>query len=109
MAKRKRKLDRVMRGSTEEEKLKDQVVREQIMAEVPKRKHMGGAYVSPIAAAIKAAREAKGMSWYAVAKAAGIPNSGTVRDIERGQDAQISNVEKIAAVLGLQLELRDAS
>jgi hypothetical protein len=40
-----------------------------------------------------------------VAKLAGIPNSSTVRDIEYGRDAQFSNVEAVAKVLGLRLEL----
>lgn len=53
----------------------------------------------------RAAREAKGLTWYAVAKLAGIPNSGTVRDIEAGRDAQLSNVRAVARVLGLRLEL----
>src|ERR1700675_3449444 len=39
-----------------------------------------------IGAQIRAAREARGMTWYAVAKQAGIPNPGTVRDIEYGRD-----------------------
>ena len=54
---------------------------------------------------IRAAREAKGLTWYAVAKLAGIPNSSTVRDLEYGRDAQLSNVQAVAKVLGLRLEL----
>ena len=45
------------------------------------------------------------MTWYAVAKLAGIPNPNTVRDIEYGRDAQLSNVQAVAKVLGLRLEL----
>jgi ribosome-binding protein aMBF1 (putative translation factor) len=40
---------------------------------------------SGIAARIRAAREAQGLTWYAVAKRAGIPNPSTVRDIEYGR------------------------
>ena len=54
---------------------------------------------------IREAREAQGLTWYAVAKAAGIPNSGTIRDIEAGRDAKLSNIEAIAGVLGLKLTL----
>lgn len=53
-------------------------------------------------------RKAQGLTWYAVAKKAGIPNSGTVRAIEEGQDAKLSSVEAIAKVLGLKLEVVDA-
>lgn len=58
-----------------------------------------------IADQLRKAREAKGLTWYAVAKAAGVPNSGTIRDIEAGHDAKLSNIEAIARVLGLRLEL----
>ena len=45
------------------------------------------------------------MPWYALAKLAGIPNPNTVRDMEYGRDAQLSNVQTVAKVLGLRLEL----
>jgi hypothetical protein len=54
---------------------------------------------------VRCAREAKGLTWYAVAKAAGIPNQNTVRDIEYGRDVNLSNLEAVAAVLGLRLAL----
>lgn len=58
-----------------------------------------------IGARIRAAREAQGLTWYAVAQRAGIPNPSTVRDIEYGRDAKLSNVQAIANALGLRLEL----
>ena len=59
-----------------------------------------------IAADLRRARKAQGLTWYAVAKLAGIPNPNTVRDIEQGnRDAQLSNVEAIARALGLTLEV----
>lgn len=54
---------------------------------------------------IRRAREAQGLTWYALAKLAGIPNANTVRDIEYGRDAQISSVQAVAKALGLRLEL----
>jgi hypothetical protein len=60
-----------------------------------------------IGAQIRAAREAKGLTWYAVAKLAGIPNPATIRDIEFGRDAKLSNLEAIANALGLVLELAE--
>ncbi|MGA2035169.1 MAG: helix-turn-helix transcriptional regulator [Thermoguttaceae bacterium] len=58
-----------------------------------------------IAARLRSAREAQGLTWYAVAKRAGIPNPGTVRDIEYGRDTKLSSIEAVAGVLGLRLEL----
>lgn len=67
----------------------------------------GGRQESPpgLPAQIRAAREAQRLTWYAVAKLAGIPNPNTVRDIEYGRDAQLSNVQAVAKALGLRLEL----
>jgi len=61
-----------------------------------------------IAAQIRRARKAQGLSWYAVAQKAGIPNSNTVRDIEYGEDAKLSSVEAVAKALGLKLEAVEA-
>ena len=61
-----------------------------------------------IGAKIRAARESQGLTWYAVAKAAGIPNPATVRDIEFGRDTKLSSIEAIAAALGLELDLVEA-
>ena len=47
----------------------------------------------------RAARQAKGLTWYPVAKLTGIPNPNTVRDIEYGRDAQLSNVKAVAQAL----------
>jgi len=58
-----------------------------------------------IPAKIRQAREAQGRTWYALAKAAGIPNQGTIRDIEQGMDVKFSNLQAIAAALGLELDL----
>ena len=61
-----------------------------------------------IGAKIRAARELQGLTWYAVANAAGIPNPATVRNIEYGRDTKLSSIEAIAAALGLKLDLVDA-
>jgi DNA-binding phage protein len=58
-----------------------------------------------IAARIRAVREAQGLTWYAVAKRAGVPNPSTVRDIEYGRDTKLSSVQAVAQALGLRLEL----
>ena len=58
-----------------------------------------------IGAKIRAARESQELTWYAVAKAAGIPNPATIRDIEYGRDSKLSSIEAIAVALGLELDL----
>jgi len=58
-----------------------------------------------IAARIRQTRQKQGLTWYAVAKRAGIPNPSTVRDIEYGRDTKLSSVQAVARSLGLQLEL----
>ncbi len=58
-----------------------------------------------IAARIRFAREAQGLTWYAVAKKAGVPNPSTIRDIEHGRDTKLSSVQAVAQALGLRLEL----
>jgi transcriptional regulator with XRE-family HTH domain len=69
--------------------------------------HGAGPKVSPpgIAARVRAAREAKGLTWYALAQLAKIPNPNTVRDIEHGSDVKLSNLQAVAEALGLRLEL----
>jgi ribosome-binding protein aMBF1 (putative translation factor) len=57
---------------------------------------------------IRTARENQGLTWYAVAKRAGIPNPSTVRDIEYGRDTKLSSVQAVAKALGLKLELLEA-
>ena len=54
---------------------------------------------------IRQARQSRGLTWYALAKLAGIPNANTVRDIEYGRDAQLLTVQAVARALGLRLEL----
>ncbi len=47
------------------------------------------------------------MTWYALAKLAGIPNANTVRDIEYRRDAQLSTVQAMAHAPGLRLDLTE--
>jgi len=59
-----------------------------------------------IAAELRRAREAQGLTWYAVAEQAGL-EANTVRDIEYGREATVSNIEAVARALGLRLELSE--
>ena len=62
-----------------------------------------------IGATLRKARQTQGLTWYAVAKAAGIPHAATVRDLELGKDAKISTVVAIAKALGLAVVIREAA
>jgi len=48
-------------------------------------------------------------SFFHLAKEAGIPNQTTVRDIEQGKDVKLSNLQAVARVLGLKIEMVEAS
>ncbi|MBI3462523.1 MAG: helix-turn-helix transcriptional regulator [Planctomycetes bacterium] len=101
-----KKFNRLVRPATAEERKRHAEIRERVMQEFPPVAGAGRKESPPgIPAEIRRAREAKGLTWYAVAKLAGIPNPNTVRDMEYGRDAQLSNVEAVAKVLGLRLEL----
>lgn len=83
-------------------------MRRKIRHEFPPAATNRSASKKGLAARIRAAREAHGMTWYSVAKKAGIPNPSTVRDMELGRDTLVSNLEAVATVLGLKIELVDA-
>jgi len=103
-----RRFERIIRPATPEERARHAEIRKRVMQEFPPAEGAGRQESPPgIPAQLRAAREAKGLTWYAVAKLAGIPNSSTVRDIEYGRDAQLSNVEAVAKALGLRLELAE--
>lgn len=105
MAKRKAKgVTRKGRVSeAEAERLKK--IRELAQREFPPDPDRARPATHGIGAKIRAARESQGLTWYAVAKAAKIPNPATVRDIEYGRDTKLSSIEAIAAALGLELDL----
>ncbi len=89
-----------------EERKRLQAIRENVRKEFPPRNppRLRPA-TEGVGAAIRTARETQGLTWYAVAKRAGVPNPNTVRDIEYGRDTKLSSVEAIAEALGLRLEL----
>jgi ribosome-binding protein aMBF1 (putative translation factor) len=92
-----------------EERKRLQEIREKVRKEFPPRNPPRLRPVTEgVGAAIRAARETQGLTWYAVAKRAGVPNPNTVRDIEYGRDTKLSSVEAIADALGLRLELVEA-
>ncbi len=104
MAKKQNRVFRTKRVSKQEaQRLND--IRRKVMAEFPPDPNRPRPATTGVGAQIRAAREKKGLTWYAVARAAGIPNPATIRDIEYGRDAKLSNIEAVATALGLKLEL----
>src|SRR5216684_172954 len=102
----KQPLKHVNRRLTDEERARHAQIRAAAMRDFPPKAGAGQRPSPPgIPARIRQAREARGLTWYALAKAAGIPNQATIRDIEQGKDVKFSNLEAVAAALGLTLEL----
>jgi DNA-binding XRE family transcriptional regulator len=104
----KKRIEHVNRRLNADERLRHAKIREAVIDEIPQRK--GSARISSppgIPSKIRAAREARQMTWYALARLAGIPNQATIRDIEQGKDVKLSNLQAVAAALGLTLELAE--
>ncbi len=102
----KKKLKHVNRRLTEEERARHARIREAAMKDIPPKPGAGRKPSPPgMPAQIRQAREAQGLTWYALAKRAGIANQATIRDIEQGKDVRLSNLQTVAAALGLELEL----
>ncbi|MEX2119393.1 MAG: helix-turn-helix transcriptional regulator [Pirellulales bacterium] len=105
----KKRFRRVVRAATEDEKRRHEAIRKKVTQEIPPAPGAGRKASPPgIPSQIRAAREARGLTWYAAAKQAGIPNPNTVRDIEYGRDATLSSVQALAKALGLELQLVEA-
>jgi hypothetical protein len=101
----RRKIKRVTHTMTAKEKARHKSTRTEAIKELPPAKKKLRPVRTGIAAELRKARKSQGLTYYAVAKQAGIPNSNTVKDVEYGRDAKLSNIEAIAKVLGLKLEL----
>ena len=102
----KRKLKHENRLLTDEERARHAQIIAAALKDIPPK---GGTSRKPspsgIPNKIRQAREARGLTWYALAKAAGIPNQATIRAIEQGKDVRFSNLQAVADALGLELEL----
>jgi ribosome-binding protein aMBF1 (putative translation factor) len=110
MVRKVRSMQHINRRLTEDERRQH----EQIQAGAeqdfpPKHQSPRKSSLPGLPAQIRAAREARGLTWYALAKLAGVPNQNTIRDIESGADAKLSNVQAVAAALGLRLELVEST
>jgi ribosome-binding protein aMBF1 (putative translation factor) len=107
MAKRKI-TKRLSRRLSDKQKKEYAEIREQMMEEFPPIRRPPQPFPPGIPSQIRQAREARGLTWYALAKQAGIPNSNTIRDIEQGQDVKLS-MQAVARTLGLSIELVETS
>jgi DNA-binding XRE family transcriptional regulator len=101
-----KRLKHVNRRLTEDERQRHAQIRKVAETDFPPKPETKRApSPSGIPARIRQARVARGLTWYALAQAAGLANSRTIRDIEAGRDVQLSDLQSVAAALGLQLEL----
>jgi hypothetical protein len=102
-----KKLTHINRTMTDDERQRAVEVRVAAKQDFPP-KASEGKDVSPpgIPARIRGARDARGLTRYAVGQLAGVP-AVAVREIEQGADVSLSQLQAVAAVLGLTIELVD--
>jgi ribosome-binding protein aMBF1 (putative translation factor) len=101
-----KKLRHINRPLTEEERARHATIREAATYDFPPKDSAHQAVSPPgIPSRIRDAREARRLTWHALAELAGIENQATIRDIEQGKDIKLSDLERIARALGLKLEL----
>ncbi len=105
----KRKITERVRSSgpqTADERRRLQDIRDSITDEFPP---LEPPRLQPVATGvgfqIRTARESQGLTWNALAAKAGLKSDNVVRDIEYGREVTLSNIEAVAAALGLRLEL----
>ena len=99
------KVERITRQLTAEEKARHAQIRDQVMQEFPPADKKQRPVSAGIPAELRRARKARGLTYEAVAKEAGLPSANTVKDVEYGRNTDLSSVEAIAKALGLKLEL----
>lgn len=102
----KKKIEHVNRRLTDEERERHAAIREAAAQDFPPKEDVHRDAAPPgIPATIREARETRRLTWYELAKLAGIADQATIRDIEQGKDVKLSDVQRVAAALGLKLEL----
>ena len=102
----KGKLKHVNRRLTDEERARHAQIIAAALKDIPPKAGASRKLSPPgIPAKIRQARTVRGLTWYALAKAARIPNQATIRDIEQGRDVKFSSLQAVADALGLELEL----
>jgi len=100
------KFTRVTRTLTAEQKKQYDEIRRKAKEEFPPLEPARGpSEKGRIALAIRDARKAQGLTFEQLAQRSGVGDADTVRDIEYGADAKLSDVAALAHALGLRLEL----
>jgi DNA-binding XRE family transcriptional regulator len=101
-----KKFKRIARPATVEERKRHTAIRQAVVEEFPPVSSAGKQASPPgIPSQVRQARETQGLTWYALAKRAGVPSADTIRAIEYGQDVPMGTVQAVAKALGLRLEL----
>ena len=101
----KAKIIHVNRQLTDEKRARHAEIRAAAVKDIPPKPVRALASPPGIPTRIRDARQARTMTVVCAAKAAGIPNQATIRDIEQGKDVKLSNLQAVAAVLGLRIDL----
>ena len=100
------KFNRVSRRLTAVKKQEYDQVRRQAEEDFPPLETpRGPSEKGRIALAIREARKAQGLTFEQLAQRSGLADADTVRDIEYGSDARLSDVAALALAMGLRLEL----
>jgi ribosome-binding protein aMBF1 (putative translation factor) len=104
----KMNFERVTRPLTDEEKARHAIIRKQVMQEFPPAEKKQTALSSGIAADLRRARQARGLTCAALAELAGLPDANIIKDVEYGRNTELATLESIAKALGFKLELVEA-
>ena len=100
------KFNRVSRRLTAVQKQQyDEISRQAKEDHPPLEPPRGPSEKGRIALAIREARKAQGLTFEQLAQRSGLADADTVREIEYGSDARLSDVAALAHALGLRLEL----
>jgi ribosome-binding protein aMBF1 (putative translation factor) len=100
------KFTRVSRRLTAEQKKEYDEIRRRAKADFPPLEPAHGpSEKGRLALAIRDARIVQGLTFEQLAQRSGVVDADTVRDIEYGSDAKVSDIAALAEALGLRLEL----
>ncbi len=100
------KFTRVSRPLTAQQKHEYDEIRRKVKEEFPPLEPpRGPSEKTRLALALREARQAQGLTYEQLAERCGVADASTIRDIEYGSDAKMSDIAAIAQALGLRLEL----
>ncbi len=103
-----KKFERIKKHQTNADHERHDSVRMKIESEYPPIKRIPS-QSSELGSRFRQAREEKGLTWHAVATAAGLSDSGSVRAVEEGTETNLSILRAIADVVGLNLSQQNGN